>query len=92
MNEKRLILWIMAFGALATFPWMARLGFDIGEFWNLLDTAVIGALLSGILGFLSWNIFRNARERMITCGIIAIVIIFVLSFLMMRMPVWIGLQ
>lgn len=77
----------MAFGALATFPWMVRLGIHIGAFWNLLATAVIGALLSGILGFLGWNIFRNTRERMITCGIIAIVIIFVLSFLMMRMPV-----
>ena len=84
---KKFLLWSMVFGALATLPWMVRLGIDIGEFWNLLATAIIGALLSGILGFLGWNIFRNVRGMMITCGISAIVIIFVLSFLMKLMPV-----
>ena len=90
MTPKRLFVWIMVFGALATFPWMTRLGFYIGEFWNLLATATIGALLSGFLGLVGYfigNLFGNARAGLKIIGIIAIVIIFVLSFLMMLMPV-----
>ena len=81
---------VMVLGAVAPFPWMLRLGFDIGEFWNIIATAVIGALVCGFFALTGYGIGNSSGKGgkfIIAFGLVAAFLIFLLSVCLMVTPI-----